>query len=278
MNQIDGKCRVGIFGCGTIGSELATFIDSDKCQQAEVVALYDLDQSRSLALGKKLSSSPNSVTHIGQLLSELDVSLIIEAAGPDGIQSHAKEIISAGKHLVVMSVGGLLAGDLYKELDQIASISGSQIFIPSGAIGGIDAIKAARSELDEVVLTTTKHPDTILDISEQSSMGDIDLNYPKEIFYGTAMEAVKRFPFNINVAATISLAGIGPTRTMVRIVADTEINSNVHEIYVKGRSGVMRFRMENVPHPRNPRTSYMAVLAAIETIRYASNGGIKIGT
>ena len=93
MNQINGKCRVGIFGCGTIGSELATFIDSDECRQAEVVALYDLDQSKSLALGKKLSSSPNSVTHIGQLLSELDVSLIIEAAGPDGIQSHALSLI-----------------------------------------------------------------------------------------------------------------------------------------------------------------------------------------
>mgnify|MGYP001491276747 CR=1 FL=1 len=278
MNQLDDRVRVGIVGCGTIGSELAKFIDSDECRKAEVVSLYDLDQSRSLGLAEKLSATPKSVSCIREFFSELDVSLIIEAAGPDWIQSYSRDIVSSGKHLMVMSVGGLLHNDLYSDLDKLASASGSQILIPSGAIGGIDAIKACRSELDEVILTTTKHPDTLVDTLEYSKIRDIDKQYPKEIFYGPAIEAVSRFPFNINVAATISIAGIGPSRTMVRVVADTQVNGNVHEIYANGSSGVMRFRMENTPHPDNPRTSYMAVLAGIETIRYASNGGIRVGT
>ncbi|MQG00559.1 MAG: DUF108 domain-containing protein [SAR202 cluster bacterium] len=278
MNHMDRQIRVAILGCGTIGSELATFIDSDECQQAQVSALYDLDQSRSISLRNKLLSNPRVTESIEEILLDADVSLVIEAAGPDAIQSYSKDIVLAGKHLMVMSVGGLLHGDIYAELDSIASESGSQIFVPSGAVGGIDAIKACRDQLDVVILTTKKHPDTILDISVGNIKKDSDRKYPREIFYGTALDAVKRFPFNINVAATISLAGIGPIRTMVKIVADPQVSGNVHEIYASGSSGIMRFTMENIPHPENPRTSYMAILAAIETMKHSSGRGIRIGT
>ena len=97
------------------------------------------------------------------------------------------------------------------------------------------------------------------------------------VFEGNALEAVKRFPFNINVASVLSLAGIGPERTKVRIIADPEAQGNIHEIYARGRSGTLRFTMENVPHPDNPMTSHLALLSAIETLRRACQGGIKIG-
>ena len=97
------------------------------------------------------------------------------------------------------------------------------------------------------------------------------------VFEGNALEAVKRFPFNINVASVLSLAGIGPERTMVRIIADPEAGGNIHEIYARGRSGTLRFTMENVPHPDNPMTSHLAVLSAIETLRGICEGGVRVG-
>jgi aspartate dehydrogenase len=107
---------------------------------------------------------------------------------------------------------------------------------------------------------------------------DVEISEPTVIFEGTAAEAVELFPANVNVAATVSLAGIGPNSTRVKVVADPNSPGNVHEINAVSSAGKFSFRFENVPHDTNPKTSLLAVLAAIETLRSICDPGLRIGT
>jgi aspartate dehydrogenase len=122
----------------------------------------------------------------------------------------------------------------------------------------LDGIKSARiGGIDEVVLTTTKPP---------KGLG-MDVGKKTIVFEGPAAEAVKKFPKNVNVAATLSLVGMGFEKTKVRIIADPEVERNQHEIYAKGDFGELRARVKNVPSPMNPKTSYLAALSAISAIK-----------
>lgn len=97
------------------------------------------------------------------------------------------------------------------------------------------------------------------------------------MYEGPAREAVRKFPANVNVAATLSLAGIGLDKTKVKIVADPEVKNNIHEISVQGDFGELKTRVENVPSPQNPKTSYLAALSAIATLKKITDG-VEIGT
>ena len=277
MEYTEADMGIGLLGCGAIGAGLAEAMNDGRILGVNLKVIYDEDIPKANALAIKLPTKPEVAVSFEKFISTSGVSMIIEAAAQSALHEYSEKIIESGRHLVVMSVGALLQDNLYSKLDDIARRVGCQIFIPSGAVGGIDAIKASRNELDEVILTTTKHPDTLLDVGDASDTA-AGIKYPKMIFDGYADEAVKRFPFNINVAATISLAGIGPQKTRVRIIADDSVSGNIHEVYVRAKSGEMQFKMYNQPHPSNPRTSYLALLAAIETIRYSAYGGVRIGT
>ncbi|MBI2856197.1 MAG: aspartate dehydrogenase [Chloroflexi bacterium] len=272
-----GNQGIGLLGCGAIGKGLALAVDGGKIRGARLVALFDQDPRRGQELSRELKSSPSVSPSFQEFMATEGMSLVVEAASQEAVRQHAEAIVAGGKHLMVMSAGALLDGDLRARLQDLALRMGCQVLVSSGAIGGIDAIRAAREGLEEVVLTTRKPPQTLVDV--ESTQGyKANLESAQVVFDGDALEAVRRFPFNVNVAATLSLAGIGPERTRVRIIADPEAQGNVHEVYARGKSGVLRFTLENVPHPDNPRTSYLALLAAIETLRDACEGGLKIGT
>ena len=183
--------------------------------------------------------------------------------------------MASGRDLMVMSTGALLDAELHDRLEAASAESGCRVYAPSGALGGIDAIRASRRELEEVTLTTRKPPASLVDSATGESMAGV--TSATVVFEGSAREAVARFPFNINVAATLSLAGLGPERTRVRIIADPDAAGNNHEVYASGRSGTLRFTMENVPHPDNPMTSHLAALSAIETLRGICEGGVRVG-
>ena len=192
--------------------------------------------------------------------------VVIEAAAtavvPACIESAQNAARDSQKpsHLVVMSIGGLVDIDLDR-------ISGFNLQIPSGALGALDAIQAmAVAGLDEVVLTTKKPP---------QSLG-VETITPKELFSGTAREAIKHFPKNVNVAVALSLAGIGVDRTWVKLVADPEISRNTHHVYARGASGEVEFSSANLPFPDNPKTSYLAALSAISALKKTASS-IKIG-
>ena len=266
---------IGILGCGAIGRGLALAVDGGAIRRARVVALYDQDSGRLRELSEVLSSHPEACDTVEGFLAVPGMTLVVEAASQEAVRRNAEAVLASGRDLMVMSTGALLDGDLYSRLDAASAGAGCRVFAPSGALGGIDAIRASRHELEEVTLTTRKPPASLVDSATGQNMGGI--TSATVVFEGNASEAVARFPFNINVAATLSLAGLGPERTRVRIIADPEAKGNNHEVYASGRSGTLRFTMENVPHPDNPMTSHLAVLSAIETLRGICEGGVRVG-
>ena len=166
-----------------------------------------------------------------------------------------------------MSVGSLSDDKFRNELEKTALEKKCKIYIPSGAVCGIDGILSASIDLiDEVTLVTTKPP---------SALGK---KYSKRtvVFKGKARDAVKKFPSNINVAASLSLAGKGFDETKVEIVTDPVVSRNSHKILAHGKFGRLRAEVENMPNPNNPKSSYMASLSAIATLKRIINP-IQIG-
>jgi len=176
-----------------------------------------------------------------------------------------------------MSVGGLLGNE--KLLDS-ARLKGVKVYIPSGAICGIDGLKAASiGRIDTVVLTTRKPPRG-LEGAPYLKEKNIDIGRIKEetvIFEGTASEAMAGFPKNINVSAVLSLAGIGASKTLVRIVTSPDYKGNTHEVEVSGEFGRIITKSENLPSKTNPKTSALAVMSAIAALEGALSS-VRIGT
>lgn len=163
---------------------------------------------------------------------------------------------------------------------QLAREKNCRIYLPSGALTGLDGVKsAAVGRIDSVTLTTRKPPAGLSGAPYLAREG-IDLSSLREekvIFEGSAEEAVEGFPRNINVAATLSLAGIGVAKTRVRIIADPKISRNIHEIEVEGEFGRLISRTENLPSPSNPKTSLLAIFSAIATLKSLASP-VRIGT
>jgi len=251
---------VGLIGCGTIGNFLARKIEC--WPQVNLAALADLVSSRAAGLVRRLSCSPQ-VLSPAELISCAD--LIIEAASADLVPEILPLILEQGKKIVVMSVGGLLR--LEPEVWARLSTAG-QIYIPSGALAGLDAARAAcLGKLSSVTLTTRKPPPALAGAPylEKKGIRLDQLSQPTLLFDGNAREAALGFPKNINVAAALSLATLGPEETRVRIVADPAIKVNIHQIELEGDFGRIVTSTENAPFPLNPKTSYLAALSALAT-------------
>jgi len=177
-----------------------------------------------------------------------------------------------------MSVGGIISR--HKDLVSLAEEKRARIFIPSGAICGIDGLKALGcSKISKVTLTTRKPPQAFAGVPyiKEKNIKLDGLLDDAVIFEGSAESAVKAFPQNINVASTLSIAGLGAKETIVRIVASPKIRRNIHEIEIDADAGRIITRTENVIHPDNPKTSFLAVLSAIATLKGILSP-IKIGT
>ena len=243
-----------------------------------MAALFDVDENQGQTLAAVLDGDIPFSTDIQRFLSTDGLTLVVECASPVAVRAHAKDALLAKKDLIVMSTGALVDAELLSELSETAQEQGCRLMAPSGAIGGIDAIRAAEGGLDEVTLTTTKRPEGLRGSPGFRDWEDREITDPQVIYEGSAAEGVKLFPANVNVAATLSLAGIGPQKTKLKVVADPDAPGNVHQIEAKGDFGVMRFTFENRPHPDNPRTSYLAILSAIELLRQACGTGPRIGT
>jgi aspartate dehydrogenase len=271
--------RVGLLGCGTIGSQLAIAIDSGKVANATLVSLFDMIGSTSQSLKSKMQRSPDVYSNFVKFASS-DIDIVVEAASQDAVREFGKEILEAGKDMMIMSVGALADNAILSELTQIASEKGCRIYVPTGAIAGIDAIRSVKHFLESVTLTTTKSPKALegAPFFESSSIKLKDVVKRTVVYEGSASEAVKAFPANVNVAAILSLAGIGVDKTKVRIVADPTATTNQHEIVATGSFGQLHITINNVPSPGNPKTSLLAVLSAIECLRSICDDGMRIGS
>jgi aspartate dehydrogenase len=169
-----------------------------------------------------------------------------------------------------MSVGVFQDEEFQSDAFRLAKRKNAKIYLPSGAIGGIDALCAANLEdIEEVTLITTKPPSAFADSQYLASKGidPSEIRVRTEVFSGSASEAVKHFPQNINIAATISLAGIGFEKTRIRLICDPQVATNEHHLMAKGKFGELDVVTRNVPSPKNPKTSYLAALSAISSIK-----------
>jgi aspartate dehydrogenase len=249
--------KVGLLGCGAIGTQIALAIDSGKIP-AELTHVYDFDKKKSEVLLSKLKKKPVIVDN-PHLLSSNPVDIVVEAASQEAVRNHALSIIQNKRDLMIMSVGALLDESVLEILLDACKEFGKKIYLPSGAIAGLDAIKSVKSELESVTLTTTKNPKALAGAKffETNKVDLGQITKPTILYEGNAKEAVDLFPANINVAALLSLAG---------------------QIEAFGKFGKITINVENVPDPANPKTSRLATLSAIECLRAVCSGDIKLGT
>jgi len=260
------KLKIGIVGTGAIGSSLARAIVKDFSKSASLVSLFDKDAIKAKRISYALMRRDITVGDMGRLISRSE--LVIECASSADSWNIANACLRKGRDVMLMSVGGLI-GRL-KALKSLAAKFSCRVFIPSGAISGLDAVKAsAMGRIKEVTLTTRKHPCSFKGVKYiRDKKINLDaIRKDKLLFSGRAREAVKYFPQNINVAAALSLAGIGQEKTRVRIIATPGLKKNVHEISIISDAGSVFTRTENVLHPSNPKTSYLAVLSAIANLK-----------
>lgn len=258
---------------------MAKALDSGVLDGLELKIVYDRDVEKAWKLANSLKCKPRIASNISEVL-EGDVELVVEAASQDAVREYGLSIIEAGKNLMVMSVGALADLELYEKLRDAASRGKVEILIPSGALAGLDAVKAAgMAKINSVTLTSRKPPKVFVDNPYVKSKG-VDLSRltePVVLYEGPALEACKLFPSSINVAATLSLASIGPGKVKVKIIADPGVSGNIHEVVVEGEFGRLCCITENRPTPENPKTSFLASLSALAMLKKTVEK-VRIGT
>ena len=270
--------KIAILGCGAIGTQIAQAIDSGKIP-AQLTQIYDQSKEAAQKLVSKLNNKPIIVEN-SHLLSSGQVDLVVETASQQAVKDVALSVLQNKRDLMIMSVGALLDESIFEVLADACKEFNKQVILPSGAIAGLDAIKSIKDELDSITLTTTKNPNSLKG-AKFFETSDIDLDKIEKsttIFEGTANDAVKLFPANINVAALLSLVGIGSKNTKVKIVADPTTTKNTHQINAQGKFGKMNFIIQNEPDQNNPKTSRLAILSAIQTLRNYCSDNISIGS
>lgn len=264
--------RIGIVGCGFIGTTIGGAME--QMEEIEVINLFDMDYEATIRLSSRLSKSVVFRSMELQLLIEAS-DLVIEAASHTAVIDIVPKVVEQGKDVMILSVGALVDDELWNRIRDLARENRSNIYIPSGAVSGIDGlISGSMADVDCVTLTVRKPPKGLSLPSELHHLSEV-LRDPKEpivLYEGNARDAVRLFPKNVNVAATVSLAGIGFERTKVKIIADPSVQRNMQRIDMRGRFGEMQVQMENHPSTSNPRTSYMAPLSAISVIRKIVSG------
>ena len=237
--------RVGVIGCGAIGTIIAEAFERRTLACDELI-LFDYELERAEKLKSQLRFPARVVLRLDEML-RLKPKVVVEAASQQAARDYVGRIVAEGIDVIVMSTGALLGLNLQSK----------RVHVPSGAVGGLDALSAAAlAGVDEVVLTTRKNPKAL----------DVDYGEERVVYEGDAEEAARRFPREMNVAATLALT-VKPTRVKVRVVSDPLVHRNTHEIHVKWRFGEMFLRFANDPHPENPRTSALAAWSAIRLLQ-----------
>ena len=264
--------RVAIAGLGPIGRKVAEALDRgiDGLVLAAVSAQHP-DKHREW-LGS-LRVQP-AVLPIEKLADVADI--VIECAPAKLVRSIVAPFVTNGKTAIVLSVGALLENE---DLIELAKQHGGQIMVPTGALIGLDAVTAAAAGEIHSVRMVTRKPVQGLAGAPYLVENNIDIEQitePLKIFDGTARDAAKGFPANLNVAVALSLAGIGPDRTRLEIWADPALTRNVHRVEVESDSARFSMSIENVPS-ENPKTGRITALSVIALLR-KQFAHLRVGT
>jgi len=269
------ELKIGIIGCGAIGSGIARAVHKGIHPRAKLSAVYDSDPSRARHLSHALSDPSLSVASLADVLICSD--LVVEAVNSAKTHELLLTVLHHKRHLLVMSVGQVL---LHPEVIEAARTAGVSLLIPSGAVAGIDAIKAAALDgIDELVLTTYKPPQGLAG-APFILTNHIALDHIRDetiLFDGNVSEAIEAFPQNINVAATLALATGCRDRLRIRVITGPHLTHNRHEVTARGRFGEIMTVTNNIPSPDNPKTSFLAILSGLMMLKSFCDT-VQIGT
>jgi aspartate dehydrogenase len=261
--------RLAVIGTGAIATYLIDAIHLGRAGAARIVAVADI-----AAMSERLESVASRhgcawSTDVLELAAYAP-DIVIEAAAPQVVRQYAIPLLNQGLDLLVMSAGAFVDAPFLAELQTVLTRTHRHVYVPSGAVGGLDVLRAASvAGIEEARLTTVK-PAGGLCGAPWFIQHPIDLDAITErtvVFRGSVAEAVRWFPQNVNVAAVLSLAAVGACAVSVEVAVDPTSSRNVHEIYVRGAFGEMTLRVANVPSSDNPKTSYLACLSPIALLR-----------
>lgn len=248
--------RVGLIGLGAIGRDVVRISCESYRDRIVFVGALVRDPTR-----HRVTDRPEIVSTVDGLLAR-DPEVVVEAAGHDALHAHGAAVLRAGVDLFALSSGALADAALFDELASAAQTGGARLRLLAGAIGGLDAIRAAAiGGIDRVTHTTRKPPRALLPADDAAM-----LSGERELYRGSAREGVRRFPENVNVAAAVSLAGLGLDRTELRVIADPHIQRNRHEVIVEGEFGRLEISIENVPSEENPRTGRIVAMSVVRAL------------
>lgn len=258
------KLKLGIGGIGAIGLAVARRVDAGDIPGLELVAVSARDQDKARQKIRDLKSHPELVSLAG-LADVADV--VLECIPARHFAEIAEPAVAKGRIFMPLSVGQLLG---HMALVERAKATGARIIVPTGALLGLDAVRAVSEGKVESVRITTRKPPKGLAGAPYLTENSIDvgaIREPTRIFEGNARDAIKGFPANVNVAVALSLAGIGPDRTRVEIWADPSVTRNTHTIEVVSDSSDLTMTIRNIPSVETPATGKVTALSAIAALR-----------
>ncbi|WP_321813178.1 MULTISPECIES: aspartate dehydrogenase [unclassified Paraburkholderia] len=254
--------RIAIIGMGAMGRRVVSSLRAGPFGRIAIAGLDPYADANALKvdLGVDLFANLDDLMAWGP-------TVVVECAGHTAVEGVVAQCLERGVDAIVASVGALSSDELRARLHQAQEIGGSELIVVSGAIGGLDALSAARGSGIESVTYVGRKPPRAW--SGTPADGEFDLaaiDKPTVIFDGTAAESARLYPKNANVTAAVAIAGIGFDKTHVTMMADPSVNKNVHEVEAKGPFGQLNIRLENNPLPDNPKTSWLAALSIEDAI------------
>jgi aspartate dehydrogenase len=257
--------HVSMIGCGAIGAGVMELLKSDPDVIFDVVIVPE--SGLAAARPVVFSHAPNARVAVRLDERETGPDLLIECAGHHAIEEHILPALERGIPCMVVSIGALSQPGLVERLEAAARRGKTQVQLLSGAIGAIDALSAAKvGGLDSVVYTGRKPPSAWKDTPAEALFALDTLETATVIFEGTAREAARLYPKNANVAATLSLAGLGLDHTQVRLLADPSVTENVHHVEARGAFGGFELTMRGKPLAANPKTSALTVFSVVSAV------------
>jgi aspartate dehydrogenase len=271
--------RIGVIGAGTISRLVLENMRRGELGPFEALAV--MGRPGAAPRGAELARE-FAIPYVEDraALLALRPQAVIEAASHEAVRQHLVPLLDAGVGVVVLSAGALVDDALRESAERAAVRSKAVFCVPSGGIGGLDALKTAcLAGVDEVSIQVAKPPAAWKGIAyvEHQGLRLDGLTGALTLFEGSALEGVPHFPQNVNIAAILSLAGIGARRTRLKVVADPSLELNTHTIRVSGRSGRFTVVLENVPAPENPKTSWLACYSALAALKSLAPGA-RYGT
>lgn len=270
--------KLALLGGGTIARLVLEHQRRGKLPGVQIVALCGRSStSKSASLAREFL-----IPHLcgSSALIEARPDVVLEAASHDAVREQLVPLLEAGISVVVLSAGALADDELRDRAERAAVRSGALLYVPSGGIGGLDALKGAcAAGVDEVTIQVAKPPAAWKNIAYVEALGvDLDrLAGATTLFEGSAREGVPHFPQNVNIAAVLAFAGIGLERTRLKVVADPSLTFNTHTIRVTGTSGRITIVLENAPAPGNPKTAWLACYSALAALK-ERNSRVRYGT